>query len=196
MKHTPISTTEDNSHRVDNFDSRNLNAIGTTGLTSVADRHRSQPVQLTPPIKPLVSIWVGLGVGIIIASVGLGIGVITASIAVDRDAQATSTDLDIANTRIIASTQGDVCIAQDPIKEAQVALSLSQAHLVQANTNLQKFQSDYSRYKALASQGKATDKQLQAAKVAYNLAQLQKSSALKGLQHAQAQLAAVRVENC
>jgi hypothetical protein len=187
MKHTEISTTEANSHRVDNVDSRNLNAIPTTGLTSVTDRDRSKPLQLTPP----VSIWVGLGIGIILGSM---VG--------NRYVQGTSTHLDIANTRIIATTQGDVCIAPNPIQSpksiqaTQVAFSLSQARLAQTDTNLQKFRSDYNRYQTLASQGKATDKQLQAAKVAYDFAQVQQSSALQGLQHAQSQLAAVSVENC
>jgi hypothetical protein len=191
MKHTEISTTEANSHRVDNVDSRNLNAIPTTGLTSVTDRDRSKPLQLTPPKTPPVAIWVGLGIGIIVASI---VG--------DRYVQGTFTDLDIANTRIIASTQGDVCIALNPIQSpksiqaTQVALALSQAHLAQTDTNLQNFRSDYNRYQTLAAQGRATDKQLQAAKVAYDFAQAQQSSALQGLQHAQAQLAAVSVENC
>jgi hypothetical protein len=191
MKRTPLSTTAAHSHRVDRVDSRNLNPIPTTELTSVTDRDRSKPAQLTIPKTLLVSIWSGLGMGLIVASIAGG-----------RYGQATSTNLDIANTRIIASPQSDVCIAPDPIQvpkplqAAQVAFSLSQTHLVQADTNLQKFQADYSRYKTLASQGKVTDKQLQAAKAAYDLAQLQKSSALEGLQHAQSQLAAVRVENC
>jgi hypothetical protein len=190
MKHTQISTTEANSHRVDNVDSHNPNAIDRAGLTSVANRDRSQSAQSTPPKALLVSIWIGLG------------GIIVASIVGGRYVPATSTDLDIANTRTIASTQGDVCTAPNvtqapnPTQAAQVAFSLSQQHLAQTDTNLQKFQLDYSRYKTLASQGKATSNQLQAAKVAYDLAQLQKSSALEGLQHAQAQLAAVRVENC
>jgi hypothetical protein len=191
MKHIPISTTEANNHRADNGDSRNLNAIDRNGLTPVADRDRSKPAQLTLPKTPPVSIWVGLGMGIIVAGIVVG-----------RYVPATSTDLDTANARIIASKQGDVCTAPSPIQSpetiqaAQVAFSLSQTHLAQTGTNLQKFQADYSRYKSLASQGKATGNQLQAAKVAYDLAQLQKSSALEGLQHAQAQLAAVRVENC
>ncbi len=168
-----------------------------TKLTSVADRDRSNPAQPTPPKKLLVSsIWVGLGIGIIVAS-----------IAGDRYTQATSTDGNSANTRIIASTapviggqknlaQGGICLAENSKQDVRVALSLSQAHLVQANTNLQKFQSDYSRDNTLASQGKATRQQLQTAKAAYDLAQLQKNSALQGLQHAQAQAAAARIENC
>ncbi len=153
----------------------------TNGFTCALDRDRSKPAQKKPP----ASIWIGLGIGIIIAS-----------IAGDRYVQAKSTNLDIANTRTIASTQGDVCIAQNPTQDAQVALALSEAHLAQTNTNLEKFQSDYSRHKTLALEGKVTPKQLQTAKTAYDLAQLQKSSALQGLQHAQSQLTAVRVENC
>jgi hypothetical protein len=191
MKHTPSSTTAANSHRIHNVDSCNLNPIPTNGLTSVTDRDRAKPAQLTLPKTLLVSIWSGLGIGLIVAS-----------IAGSRYVKATSTDLDIANARIVASTPSDVCIAPNPIQApkplpaAQVAFALSQAHLVQADANLQKFQSDYNRYKTLASQTKVTGKQLQAAKVAYDLAQLQKSSALEGLKHAQAQLTAVGIENC
>lgn len=188
MKRTPASK----NNRVDHIDSPNLNDHDQTGLV---DRDSPQSAQLKPSKKTLVSIWTGLGI------------VIIGAIIPGEYIQTTFTYLNIDNIRISASkilgtsdlpalAKGDACIAQNPVQDAQVALSLSQVHLAQANTNLQKFQSDYSHHKTLASQDKVTPKQLQAAKTAYDLAQLQKSSALKGLQQAQVQVAAVRVENC
>ena len=167
MKPTPIFTTAARKHQVHNH---NL---------AIADRDRSKPAPLKAHTKPLVSICAGLGIGIIMTS-----------LAENRQIQAAATALDIANTRIITATtpavggrqtlaQTDACIAENSTQEAQVALALSQAQLAQTHTNLQKFQSEYNRHKMLASQGKATPRQLQTAKVAYDLAQLQKSSALQ-----------------
>jgi hypothetical protein len=52
MKHTPISSTK----MLDRVDSHNLNAIVATRLNR--DKSNSK--------KPLVSIWVGLGIGAIL----------------------------------------------------------------------------------------------------------------------------------
>jgi hypothetical protein len=178
MKHPPIFTPKAHNHLFALVDSRNLNPTDPTELSSLPDRDRSKPAQLTSHTKPLVSIWVGLGIGIIF------------SLAENRHVQAAATALEIANTRTLAAinpavgsrqtlAQTDVCLAENSTPEAQVAVSLSEARLAQTHANLQKFQSDYNRHKLLASQGKVTPKQLETAKVAYDLAQLQKSSALR-----------------
>ncbi|WP_310411026.1 hypothetical protein [Chamaesiphon sp. OTE_8_metabat_110] len=84
--------------------------------------------------------------------------------------------------------------AQIAIREAQVAVSLSQAQLAQARVNLSEFQAKHDRVKILSAQGKVSRKQTDLAVAAYKLAQLQHSSAAIGLQESTAQLIAAKAE--
>jgi hypothetical protein len=83
---------------------------------------------------------------------------------------------------------------QITLKEAQVAVDLSQAQLAQARINLAKFQAKHDNAKILAAQGKVSRQAAATAKAAYKLAQLQHSSAAIGLQASQAQLIAAKAE--
>jgi membrane fusion protein, multidrug efflux system len=80
------------------------------------------------------------------------------------------------------------------MKEAEVAVSLSQAQLVQARMNLSEFQAEYNNAKILTATGRVTRQQIETAKVAYELAKLQHSSATIGLRAAQTQLIAAKAE--
>jgi hypothetical protein len=130
---------------------------------------------------------------------GLGIQVFAASIIGNVYVQATPIGLNIVNAKTIASftsaidgqqtlAQNNFCTIENSIQEAEVALARSQAQLTQADNNLQEFRLAYDRYNTLVLKGKANYQQLETATSAYTLAQLQKSSAIKGLQHSQAQL--------
>jgi hypothetical protein len=84
--------------------------------------------------------------------------------------------------------------AQIALKEAQVAVSLSQAQLAQARINLREFQAKHDTAKILSAQGKVNRQAATTAKAAYNLAQLQHRSAAIGLQGSQAQLIAAKAQ--
>jgi hypothetical protein len=84
--------------------------------------------------------------------------------------------------------------AQITLKEAQVAVALSQAHLDIARINLIEFQAKHDSHKILSQQGKVSRQQLDTAKAAYALAQSQHRSASIGLQESTAQLVAAKAE--
>jgi hypothetical protein len=180
MKHTPVI----NSHQIDSADNRNVNAISKNELVFVKDQDSSRPSQG----RILFSTCIALSITMFIASkVG------------EVNFQNTPIDPAIINTRVITSTvlaieqqqilaQNDLCIAQNPIQETEVAFSRSKAQLIQANANLEEFRFNYNYHSTLALQDKTTHKQLQIATSAYKLTQLQKSSAVRGLQHSRVQL--------
>jgi hypothetical protein len=80
------------------------------------------------------------------------------------------------------------------LKEAKVAVKLSQAQLAQARINLIEFRAKHNRTKILSAQGKVSRQQADTAKAAYELAQLQHKSASIGLQESQVQLVAAKAE--
>jgi hypothetical protein len=84
--------------------------------------------------------------------------------------------------------------AQIILKEAKVAVSLSQAHLAQARINLTESTAKHNKTKILSAQGRVSRKQADLALASYQLAQLQHSSASIGLQDSTAQLIAARSE--
>jgi hypothetical protein len=84
--------------------------------------------------------------------------------------------------------------ARANLKEAQVAVSLSQAQLAQARINLSEFQAQHDTTKILSQQGKVSRQAAATAQAAYKLAQLQHRSASIGLQESQAQLVAAKAE--
>jgi hypothetical protein len=110
-----------------------------------------------------------------------------------------SSDLasDLSTTTEVAvkpNQTGRLNSAQNALKEAQVAVSLSQAQLDQARINLREFQAKHDTAKILLAQGKVNRQAAATAKAAYNLAQLQHRSAAIGLKESQAQLIAARSE--
>jgi hypothetical protein len=84
--------------------------------------------------------------------------------------------------------------AQITLKQAKVAVSLSQAQLAQARINLIEFTAEHNKTKILSAQGKVDRKQADLALASYKLAQLQHSSAAIGLQETTAQLIAAKAE--
>jgi hypothetical protein len=105
--------------------------------------------------------------------------------------------VDLNTTAGVATTQQQpvrLNSAQIALKEAQVAVSLSQAQLAQARINLSEFQAKHDSAKILSAQGKVSRKQADLAVAAYKLSQLQHSSASIGLQDSQTQLIAAKAE--
>ncbi len=84
--------------------------------------------------------------------------------------------------------------AQITLKQAEVAVSLSQAQLAQARINLAEFTANHNKTKILSAQGKVSRQQAELALASYKLAQLQHSSASIGLQDTTAQLIAAKAE--
>ncbi len=111
---------------------------------------------------------------------------------------------DSTGARLDLSTIAGVAVNQEPpvrlnstqiaLKQAKVAVSLSQAQLAQARKNLIEFQAKHNTAKILSEQGKVSRQQAALAVAAYKLAQLQHSSAAIGLRESQAQLIAARSE--
>jgi hypothetical protein len=86
--------------------------------------------------------------------------------------------------------------AEIALKEAKVAVALSQAQLAQARINLIEFQAKHNNAKSLSEQGRVSRQHLDTAKAAYELAKLQHSSASIGLQESRTQLVAAKTEVC
>jgi acyl-CoA synthetase (AMP-forming)/AMP-acid ligase II len=80
------------------------------------------------------------------------------------------------------------------LKQAKVAVNLSQAQLAQARINLIEFKAKHDKAKILAAQGKVSRKQADLAVASYKLAQLQHNSAAIGLRDSQTQLIAAKAE--
>jgi hypothetical protein len=177
-----------NIHKTNRTDCRKLN----NRLAPIENQDSSNPPQPMLSNKILVSIYAGLCTCVFVASDLSKISV-----------QAIPGNLDSINIQTNVSmppvldprqtlVQSDVYVVQYSIEEAEIALALSQAQLIQANINLQGFHYDYKRYSALALRDKVTQQQLVAFASAFNLAQLQKSSAIKGLQDSKTQLNSAR----
>lgn len=104
--------------------------------------------------------------------------------------------------RLDFSTTTGVAVNQEPparlnstrsaLKQAKVAVSLSQTQLAQARKNLIEFQAKHETAKILSEQGKVSRQQAALAVAAYKLAQLQHDSAAIGVRASQAQLIAAR----
>jgi hypothetical protein len=84
--------------------------------------------------------------------------------------------------------------AQITLKQAKVAVSLSQAQLAQARINLTEFTAQHNKTKILSAQGKVSRQQADLALASYKLAQLQHSAASIGLEETTAQLIAAKAE--
>jgi multidrug resistance efflux pump len=84
--------------------------------------------------------------------------------------------------------------AQITLKQAEVAVSLSQAQLAQARINLTEFTAQHNSAKILSAQGKVSRKQADLALASHKLAQLQHRAAAIGLQDSKTQLIAAKAE--
>jgi hypothetical protein len=163
-----------------------------------------------PPKLP-VSLWAGLGTALLVAigMVDLGIyrstrSLQVADLAIDLPLVTPIVSRDSTSDRgDLSTTAGVTANKQQPIplqsahinlKEAKVAVTLSQARLAQARTNLIEFQAKHDNAKILSEQGKVSRHHADTAKAAYKLAQSQHSSASIGLQTSQAQLIAAQAE--
>jgi hypothetical protein len=188
MIHIPIT----NSHQTNSNDCHNLNAGINNELASIEnqDSSNSPPPALSNRI--LVSICAGLCICAFVASNVSGSSVQAIPGTLDSINIKTNVPMPPVLDPHQTLAQSDVCVVQYSIEEAEIAVALSQAQLIQANINLQEFHYDYKRYSALALRGKVTKQQLVTATSAFNLAQLQKSSAIKGLQDSKAQLNSAR----
>ena len=82
--------------------------------------------------------------------------------------------------------------AQITLKQAEVAVSLSQAQLAQARINLTEFTAKHNSTKILSAQGKVDRKEADLALASYKLAHLQHSAASIGLQDSKTQLIAAK----
>jgi hypothetical protein len=167
----------------------------------------------TPPQqqKILVSTLTGVGVGLIVVSISgscdaqatctrrqvVGRSIALPLVAPIVSSESTSDGGDLSTTAQIDvknDRSAQLNSAQIALKEAQVAVSLSQAQLAQARINLIEFRAKHNSAKILSQQAKVSRQQADTAKAAYELAQLQHSSALTGLQECTAQLVAAKAE--
>lgn len=83
---------------------------------------------------------------------------------------------------------------QIALTQTGVAVSLSRAQLAQSRINLVEFQAKHNNTKILYRQGKVSRQQVNTAKSAHKLMQLQHSSASIGLQESMAQLIAAKAK--
>jgi hypothetical protein len=165
-------------------------------------RREQMTIKLPQQLKIPVSILAGLGVGILIVS--------TSDSCVVRSTRAPQVadrpiDLPLVAPTIVNSESTAAVEVEDEqpirlnsariaLKEARVAVSLSQAQLAQARINLIEFQAKHNKAKILSAQGKISRQHLDTAKAAYELAKLQHSSATIGLKESMTQLVAAKAE--
>ena len=105
------------------------------------------------------------------------------------DTQGNTTELEVKDARPVPLQSARV-----NLKEAQLAVALSQTHLAQARINLIEFQAKHHSTKILSQQGKVSRQQVDTAKAAHQLAQLQHSAAQMEVQACIAQLVAAKAE--
>jgi transposase InsO family protein len=159
--------------------------------------------------KILGSILVGLGVGSLFISISSSYDArstyapkvaeraIVQPVASIGSSKSTADRVNLSTTtreQIRADRSVPFQSAHVTLKEARVAVALSQAHVAQARINLIEFQAKHDNSKILSQQGKFSSQQLDTAKAAYALAQSQHRSALIGLQECTAQLVAAKAE--
>jgi hypothetical protein len=152
--------------------------------------------QPAPPIprwqKPLIAIGIGLGMTALVVST---LEYPSQSTAMRPPTSRSSTLANsAANEQAASTTQDRPDLAQTAVKEAKLAIALSQADVAQADINIQTFKHDYDRYQDLSKRGLIERQKLVRAKHIYHFAQRQKSYALHGLKIARAQLAAAEID--
>jgi membrane fusion protein, multidrug efflux system len=135
-----------------------------------------------------------------------GLGIFVAGMFSFDDVRSTTVDLAPNNPIIVApaaptlatgnlTTQKSAIESERlTVENARVAVALSQAQLLQSQTNLIEFQSEYDLSKTLFEKGTVSRQQLDTAKAAYELAQVQKGHALIGVRESSTQLVAAKAE--
>jgi membrane fusion protein, multidrug efflux system len=158
--------------------------------------------------KILVSILAGLGFGLIFVSISgscdansncvsqANRAIVLPLVAPTVSSEPTSEQGDLSTTRVAVKDDRPVPLqsAHVTLKEAQLAVSLSQTQLAQARINLIEFQAKYDSVKILSQQDRVSRQQLDTARAAIELAQLQHSLALMDVQECTAQLVAAKAE--
>lgn len=89
----------------------------------------------------------------------------------------------------IGQAQAAIAAAQAQVAEAQSGVPQAQAQLAQADATLQKNQADFNRFQSLYSQGAIAQRDLDAARQAYEVARAQRAAAAQGVTQAQAKVA-------
>lgn len=102
-----------------------------------------------------------------------------------KNAQATTTQ----SQGDVAKAQAAIAQAQAQVSEAQAGIPQAQAQLAQSQANLQKAQADFSRFSQLYNSGAISQRDLDAARQAYQVAQAQTNANQESVRQAQAKLA-------
>ncbi|MBE9010561.1 HlyD family secretion protein [Pseudanabaenaceae cyanobacterium LEGE 13415] len=89
----------------------------------------------------------------------------------------------------LGQAQAAIASAQAQVSEAQAGVPAAQAALDQANATLQKAQADFNRYQSLFSSGAVSQRDLDSARQAYEVARAQRDGASQGVRQAQAKVA-------
>ncbi|GAP93657.1 HlyD family secretion protein [Leptolyngbya sp. NIES-2104] len=89
----------------------------------------------------------------------------------------------------IGQAQAAIASAQAQVSEAQAGVPAAQAALDQANATLQKTQADFNRYRSLFNSGAVSQRDLDSARQAYEVARAQRDAASQGVRQAQAKVA-------
>ncbi len=163
-------------------------------------------IKLPQQLKIPVSILTGLGAGLLIVSISdawivrfsrvvppvadrtIALPLVAPTI-VSSESTAVATAVGVEDERPVRLDSARIAL-----REARVAVTLSQAQLAQARMNLIEFQAKHNQAKILSAQGKISRQQADTAKAAYELAKLQHSSATIGLQESMTQLVAAKAE--
>ena len=158
--------------------------------------------------KILASVLAGLGVGLIAVSISGSSEaqsncvrradgtILLPLIAPIVSSDSASERADFSSAGVATKEQQQVRLnsAQIVLKQAKVAVALSQVQLAQARINLVEFQAKHNSAKILSAQGKVSRQQAALVVAAYKLAQLQHGFASIGLQESQAQLVAANTK--
>lgn len=92
----------------------------------------------------------------------------------------------------VARAQAAIAQAQAQVTEAQAGVPQAQAQLAQSQANLQKAQADFTRFSTLFNEGAVTQRDLDTARQAYQVAQAQTNASRESVRQAQAKLAQAR----
>ncbi len=165
---------------------------------------------LSQPNKSLISVLAGLGSGLVVVSISESCvvqstciskvaerAIVVPQVAPIVSIESTSNQEDLTLTSGMRAKEDRTIplnSAQIALKEAKVAVSLSQTQLAQARINLIEFQIKHNNAKLLSQRGKVSSKHVNTTKAAYELARLQHRSAEIGLQASKAQLIAAKAE--
>lgn len=92
----------------------------------------------------------------------------------------------------VAKAQAAIAQAQAQVTEAQAGVPQAEAQLAQSQANWQKAQADFNRFSTLFHEGAVTQRDLDTARQAYQVAQAQTNASQEAVRQAQAKLAQAR----